>query len=92
MGIRLALGADPAGIIRMVMARGLGLAFTGLIIGTGLAIALGRVLEGVLYDVPAASPLALAVASFLMIAAAALAAWLPARRAGRVDAANCLRH
>jgi predicted permease len=92
MGIRMALGADPGGIIRMVMARGLGLAFAGLLIGTGLALALGSVLEGVLYSVPATSPLALVSASLLMLAAAALAAWLPARRAGRVDAASCLRY
>jgi hypothetical protein len=91
MGIRIALGADPGGILRMVMGRGLGLAIVGLVLGTGLAIALGGVLEGMLYDVPASSPVAIAIASFLMLAAAALAAWLPARRAARVDAANCLR-
>jgi predicted permease len=92
MGIRLALGAEPRGIVRMVMARGLGLAAAGLVIGTGVAFLLGSAIEGMLYGVPATSPPVLAGAAALLLAAAALAAFLPARRASRIDAARCLRH
>jgi ABC-type antimicrobial peptide transport system permease subunit len=91
MGIRLALGAEPRGIVRMVMARGLVLAAAGLVIGTGIAFLLGSAIEGILYGVPATSPPVLAGAAVLLLAAAALAAFLPARRASRIDAAGCLR-
>jgi len=91
MGIRIALGAEPRSLIRMVMLRGLGLTLTGLVIGTGIAILLGQALEGLLYDVGSASPLGIAVAAAALFATTTLAAWLPARSASRVDAAVSLR-
>lgn len=91
MGIRIAVGAEPRALVRLVMARGLALALAGLALGTGVALLLGRALEGVLYDVDAASPVVLAVAAVTLLGAATMAAWLPARTASRVDAAVSLR-
>jgi putative ABC transport system permease protein len=91
MGIRKALGADPRSLVRLIMARGLGLAIVGLVAGTALALIIGRAIGGLLYGVSAASPLTLAVTAITLFAAAALASWLPARSASRVDPAVSLR-
>lgn len=91
MGIRIALGAEPRGLVRMVMARGMALSVMGLVAGIGVAFLLGQALEGVLYDVNAASPLVLAAAAAVLMAVTSVASWLPARSASRVDAAVSLR-
>ncbi len=91
MGIRMALGAGPGRLVRLVLVRALGLTAAGLVFGLGLALAVGRGLDGYLYGVGTADPAALAAAAALLLASATLAAWLPARRAGRVDAAVSLR-
>lgn len=91
MGIRLALGAKPDAIVRMVVGRGVALAVAGVAVGLLLSLALGRALEGLLFGVSARSPLSLALAAVVLLAAATAAAWLPARRASRIDAAESLR-
>lgn len=91
MGIRKALGAEPRALVRLIMARGLGLTTIGLVAGTVLALLLGRALEGVLYGVSANSPFTLAIAAATLFGAAALASWLPARSASRVHPAESLR-
>jgi putative ABC transport system permease protein len=74
-----------------VLARGLLLAGVGVVAGLGLSAALGRALRGLLFGVGATDALTLAGASLTLLATAVVAAWIPARRASRVDAAVSLR-
>lgn len=91
MGIRTALGAQPEALVRLVLARGLALAVVGLVAGLGLFFLLGRALKGLLFAVGPTDPGSLVVASTILLATAVFAAWLPARRVARVDAAVSLR-
>jgi putative ABC transport system permease protein len=91
MGIRMALGARPESLVRLILARGLGIAFLGIGLGLAVSVGLGQALAGLLFGVRPTDPLTLGVASTALLATAALAAWIPARRASRVDAAVSLR-
>jgi predicted permease len=91
MGIRIALGAGAEELVRLVLSRGVALAGVGIAVGIGVSLALGQALESVLFGVSAFSPLTLGGTAVLMLAASLFAAWLPARRASRVDAAVSLR-
>lgn len=91
LGIRMALGAPAAAVRNMVIRQGMKLAAAGIVLGLLGALALGRVLAGLLFGVTARDPLVL-LATSLVVAFAALAATvLPARRAGRVDPVVALR-
>src|SRR5262249_8796578 len=90
MGIRAALGATPGQIRGVVRRHGLGLALTGFLLGLPLALAAGRILTRALPDFAARPGLSVAVATSLLLVAAA-AADLPARRAGRADPLKELR-
>jgi putative ABC transport system permease protein len=85
LGIRLALGAGRGRIEGQVLRRGVGLAVLGAAIGAVAAVALGRLLESFVYGVGPRDPLSLALSVVLLLATAALASWLPARRASRTD-------
>ncbi len=91
IGIRMALGARSADVLRMVMGRGLRLTCAGLSIGVALALALGRVMAGLLYGVPATDPPTLVAVALTLIAIAILATYLPARRAAKLEPAIALR-
>ncbi|HEX7050740.1 MAG TPA: ABC transporter permease [Longimicrobiales bacterium] len=91
IGIRLALGARPAEVVGSVVARGLALAGAGIAVGTLAALGLTRVMRSQLYGVSATDPLTFAAMILCLGAAAALASWLPARRAARVDPMVALR-
>ena len=91
MAIRIALGARPDALVGLVLRRGLGLALVGILAGLGVSWLLGQALSGLLFGVAPSDPLALGAASALLLATAALAAWVPARRAARVDPATSLR-
>jgi predicted permease len=91
LGIRLALGAEPRGLVRLVVGDGLRLALIGAALGIAGALAAGRALASLLYNVPAWDPLALALGAGTVLAAALLASTLPARRAARVDPVTALR-
>jgi ABC-type antimicrobial peptide transport system permease subunit len=91
LGIRLALGARPARIKASVLGRGLGLAAAGALIGTAGAWASGRLLAARLFEVEPGDPSTFAVAIALLLATAALATWLPARRAADTDPLETLR-
>ena len=91
MGIRVALGARPAEIGRLVLWNGLGLTMLGLAIGLALALGLTRVMRTLLYEVDPTDPLSVVVVSALLLAIGGLAAWRPARRAMRVDPGSLLR-
>jgi predicted permease len=92
IGIRVALGADRRDVMAMVLREALRLTAIGVVIGLALAVATGRVFSSVLYGVTAADPLTILGATVLMFVAAALAAFLPARRAMRVDPMVALRY
>jgi len=90
-GIRQALGATPARIVAQVFREGFVLTLAGLGIGLGLGALLGRVLAVILYQVSPFDPISLAAASALLLTAAMIAAWVPARRAGRIEPMAAMR-
>ena len=91
IGIRLALGASPRDIGRLVMARGFAMVGVGLGLGLVAALALVRVMRTLLYEVEPGDPVAVAAVVGLVTVTAGLAAWRPARRAMRVDPVRLLR-
>jgi putative ABC transport system permease protein len=91
IGVRLALGAAPQRIVRFVLAEGLRLAIAGVTIGLLAAVALGRLTRSLVLDVSPTDPRILAAVTFVMLAVACLAAFLPARRASAVDPIVVLR-
>jgi putative ABC transport system permease protein len=91
LGIRIALGAVPRDVFALVVRQGLTVAGIGVGLGVVLALAAGKVLSSLLYGVSPRDPVVLAVATAVLLAAAAVASWLPARRAARVDPVVALR-
>jgi hypothetical protein len=91
IGIRMALGAEPAQVLGMVMRQGLTLAAIGALAGVILAAGAASFLRGVIYGVGTADPIAWAAALTALVVAAALANYFPARRAMRVDPVTALR-
>jgi predicted permease len=91
IGIRMALGAQAGAVLRMIMREGSIMLISGVAIGLLLAIATAKILSGILYDVGALDPIAFTVAPLVLITAALIATWLPARRAMHVDPAQALR-
>ncbi len=91
IGVRVALGASQTAVLWLVLEESLRLALAGVCVGLAASLGLGRFLESLLYGVTARDPLALGVACALMTSVAALAGFLPARRASRVDPAVALR-
>lgn len=91
VGIRISLGADRDEVVRLMMRGGLVLVVTGVGLGLALALAAGRLLERFLYGVSGADPLTFVGIPAALLAVAVLAAWLPARKAARVEPAEALR-
>ncbi|MEZ4457043.1 MAG: FtsX-like permease family protein [Gemmatimonadales bacterium] len=91
MGIRVAMGADAPAITRMVVGDAGRLALLGLVIGTAGGAGLARLLTSFLFEVEPGDPIAFAAGAALLGGAVLLAAWLPARRAGRADPLAVLR-
>ena len=91
IGVRMALGATAADVHRLVLGEGLRLAGAGTVLGFGAAVALGRVLRGLLFEIDPLDPWALGAAALLLAAAAMLSLYVPVRAAGRVDPATALR-
>jgi putative ABC transport system permease protein len=91
LGIRRALGADSWSVMRLVLAQGLGLAGIGLAIGLAGAFAVTRMLESLLFGVTSTDPLTFVAVGATLIMVAALASYLPARRAASVDPMVALR-
>ncbi len=92
IGVRMALGAKPSGIVGMVLRNGMTLALIGLAAGALAAIGLTRFIAAQLYGVRPSDPLTFALALGLLLAVATLAAYLPARRASKVDPIVALRY
>ncbi|MGH7575412.1 MAG: FtsX-like permease family protein [Longimicrobiales bacterium] len=91
IGIRVALGADSGDVLGLVVGRGLALAGAGTAIGLAAALALTRLLSGLLFDVTPGDPVTFADIAVLLLAVATLATWLPARRAAALDPVEALR-
>jgi putative ABC transport system permease protein len=91
IGIRLALGATPELVRRAVLRQALIVAGAGAVVGLAGALATTRLLKSLLFEVSPTDPVSLALVSGVLIAAAGAAAYLPARRATRVDPATVLR-
>ena len=92
IGIRVALGAQPADIFRILVGEGLRFALIGVAVGLITTLALTRLLASFLYGVSASDPLIFLSVALLMIAISAAASFFPARRATRVDPVVALRH
>jgi putative ABC transport system permease protein len=92
IGIRAALGAPRAAILRMVLGETLALTLTGLLVGVPCALAAARLLEHLLFEVSAHDPAILAFVALALSAVAVLAGYVPARRAMRVNPMVALRH
>ena len=92
LGVRAALGARPAEILRMVLWQGMKLAGLGAVIGLAASLAIGGLLRNELFGVSAFDPLTFASMAAVLIGAALLSSYLPARRATRVDPMVALRY
>lgn len=92
IGIRMALGASPARVLRGVLSRGLAITGLGLAVGLLLTFAVTRAMSSLLFGVSPTDPLTLVGVSLLLVGAATAAAYVPARRATRVDPVVTLRY
>jgi putative ABC transport system permease protein len=91
IGVRIALGAERRDVLRLVLARALRIVVAGLVLGLAGAAGVTRVLQRFLFGVTPTDPLAFTAVTLLLLAVGLLAAWLPARRATRIDAYQALR-
>ena len=90
IGVRLALGAEPHSVARMIVRQGAVVAIAGVLVGLIAAGAVSRVIESLLYGVSPRDPVVFAATTSLLIAVALLACWLPARRASRLSPLEAL--
>jgi len=92
IGIRMALGADRAGVLRMILAQGMKIAGAGVVIGLAASFGLTRWMAKLLFSVSAADPLTFTAVALVLVLIALLACYIPARRALRVDPIIALRY
>ena len=92
IGVRMALGANPTQVRRMVVWQGMKLALVGVILGVGSALALARLMSSLLFGVKPWDPATIILVAVLLSAVTLLATYLPARRASRVDPMVALRY
>ena len=91
IGVRMALGADRRDVLRLVLTRALRIVVAGLIVGLAGAVGVTRVLQRFLFGVTPTDPIVFTIVTLLLMAVGLMAAWLPARRASRIDAWAALR-
>ena len=91
IGVRMALGARGASVVRLVVGKGFGHAVVGSVMGLGAALVGTRALTSVLYDVSPADPRTLGMATVALLVVALIACWLPARRAAAIDPLEVMR-
>jgi putative ABC transport system permease protein len=92
IGIRVALGAQRDDVVRLILAGGMKLVGVGVVLGLVASLGLTRLMASFLYGVQPSDTFTFGAVSLLLIVVAALAAWLPARRAAGVDPLTALRH
>ena len=92
IGVRMALGARPADVLRMILTEGLKLVAVGVVIGIAAALMLTRLLEGMVYGVSMRDPLIFLLVNLLLVTVSLAACYVPARRAMRVDPLVALRY
>ncbi len=92
IGVRLALGAQPADVVRMIAGQGMLLAVAGVVLGLAAAVAATRVLASLLYRVKPTDAVTFTSAALFFLAVALISSYLPARRAARLDPVAALRH
>ena len=85
IGLRMAIGAQPADVLRLVVGDGMKLALVGVLVGLLGAMALARLVESMLFEVSASDPVSYAGTAVVLLAVCAVACWVPARRAMQVD-------
>ena len=91
IGVRMALGAERRDVLRLVLTRALRIVVAGLIVGLAGAVGVTRVLQRFLFGVTPTDPIAFTIVTLLLMAVGLMAAWLPARRATRIDPCAALR-
>ncbi len=91
IGVRLALGANPAGVRSLILREGVTLGIAGVALGVAGALALAGVLSSLLFGISARDPLTFAAVALALGAITVVASWLPARRASRMDPSSALR-
>lgn len=91
IGVRVAVGAVPRDVLRLVLGEGLRIACIGIVIGAAGALLLMRLMRGVLYGVTPSDPATFVAAAAALGLVALLASWLPAKRALRIDPVTALR-
>jgi putative ABC transport system permease protein len=91
IGVRMALGANSANVLRMILRQGLTLAVLGIALGLGASFGLTRLMRSMLYNVKTTDPLTFAAVTSAFLLVAVAACWIPARRATRVDPVVALR-
>lgn len=91
IGVRVAMGARPGDVVRLVLRGGMGVVAAGMAVGLAVAAGLSRFLSGVLYGTSAVDPLAYGIAALALLAVAFVANYLPAARAARLDPLVALR-
>lgn len=92
IGIRVALGAEPRGVIGLVLGQALSLVVIGVVLGAAGSLAAARLMQSLVYDTSVHDPLVFGAAMALLVGVAVLASYLPARRATAVDPVTALRH
>lgn len=92
IGVRMALGARPGDVLRLVVGQGAARVSLGVVVGVALGLGLTRLMHGLLYGVQPSDPPTFAGVVAMLMAVGIAAAWLPARRAAGVDPLTALRH
>ena len=92
IGIRVALGAEPRGVIRTLLSEGLAVAAVGAVLGLGVSVALMHLMRSLVYQTNVYDPWTFLMSGVLMIAVSLIASYVPARRATRIDPVIALRH